>query len=642
MKTHHKNSFGIWSGAVGLVLLLIIIGAVVATFGNLRLRHDFTEDRLYTLSPGSRAILGKLENEVTLKFYFNRSSAATPMFIKSYARQVEDLLKEYQLAGKGRLAVEIYDPEPDSDEEEWAQRYGVQAQQTGMFTPPMYFGLVAVSGDREEVLAALAPQTESTLEYDITRLITRVASADKPIVGVLSTLPVMGAPEMPPGMSMPRRESPQPWFFIRELKRDFEVRTVAPDVAEIDPAITTLLVIHPKELGPSTLYAIDQFVMRGGRLIACVDPLSLADMESQSQAQMGMFGMGGQGPSTLGPLFSAWGIGFDSGKVVADPKSRTRLGGAEGGIEESPVFLTLKPGNLNAGDLLTAQLDRIMLPFAGALTDATDDDVTFEPLLTSSDVAALVDSMTAQFGSAALRGQMHPDGMKHVMAARLGGLFKSAYPEGPPSASSDDSDDETPDSPPAENHRTICDAPNAMLVIADADFLMNRVSVREMEVLPGFNAMQPLNDNLALIANTVERLSGSTDLIAIRSRGRSTRPFTKVDELEYRAAEAWRAEEEKLNAELQNTRRQLAELQGRKDGSQKFILSPEQEEAIERFRRREIEVRSQLKNVRRNLRKDVERLGVRIKAINIAAMPLLVIVLGIGKWLLSRRVVRVA
>lgn len=634
MNANRKSFPKIGTGTAGLLLLLAIVGAVVVILGNLRLRHDFTADKLYTLSAGSKAVLAKLPNDVTLKFYFNRSSEAVPMFIKSYARQVEDLLKEYELAGRGRLTLEVYDPKPDSDDEEWAQRYGIQGQPTGMFSPPLYFGLVAVSGEREETLPALTPQSEATLEYDLTRLISRVATAVKPVIGVLSALPVMGEPNLPPQMMM-QREQPKPWFAIQELQRDFDVRSVPTDSGAIDAGITTLVVVHPKNLTPKTLFAIDQFVMRGGRLIACVDPLSLADLESSAQNPMAMYGMGGgQGPSTLEPLFAAWGVGFDTAKLVADMRAITRLGGNAGQVEESPIFLSLGRDNMNRSDLLTAQLDQIMLPFAGSLTDATDDDIAFEPLIVSSDAACKVDAMGAQFGVQAIRSQLKPDGLKHVLAARLSGKFKSAYPDGPPRDEAADGSNEVA---VADSHLTACAEPNAMLIVGDSDFLLDRVSVRQIEVMFGFQSLQPINDNLALLANAVEKLSGGADLISIRSRGRGSRPFAKVDELEYRAMMAWQAEEKKLNDELQSTQQQLAELQKQKSGSQKLLLSKEQEDAIRRFREQEISVKAQLKQVRKNLRQDIERLGAWVKAVNIAGVPLLVALLGVFAGVARRR-----
>lgn len=633
-KSNPLAKFG--TGAAGLLLLLAIIGAVVVTFGNLRLRHDFTADKLYTLSAGSRAVLGKLQNDVTLKLYFTRSSPAVPMFVKSYARQVEDLLKEYEIASAGRLVLEIHDPKADSDEEEWAQRYGVQAQPTGVMTPPLYFGIVAVSGDREATLPGLSPQSEATLEYDLTRLIARVATTVKPVIGVMSDLPVMGQPPMmSPGM---RPTPPQPWYVIQELQRDFDVRVVAKDVAAIEPGITTLLVIHPKAFGPKALYAIDQFVMRGGRLIACVDPLSLVEMESQSQNQMAMMGMSGPASSTLGPLFTAWGVGFEPDKLLADMRAVTRLGGG-GRVDESPVFLTLGGANLSKTDLLTAQLDQVMMPFAGVLSDATGDDIDFEPLISSSDAACRVDAQMALYGTEALRSQLKPDGIRHVIAARLSGTFKSAYPDGAPKedAAADGADAEPKPAEPAPGHLAACAEPNAMLVIADSDFLADRFAVREVEVMFGFKNLQAINDNLALVANAVDKLSGSADLITIRSRGASHRPFTKVDELEFKAMTAWRAEEEKLVAELQSTQQQLAELQSQKQGSQKFILSKEQEEAVRRFQQKQVDVKARLKQVRRNLNSEIEKLGIRVKVLNIIGIPLLVILFGVMHGIRHRR-----
>ena len=569
-KTSTFSAFG--SGAAGLLLLLVIIGAVVVTLGNLRLRRDFTADKLYTLSDGSRRLLAGLPEDVTLKFFFNRSSPAVPMFVKSYARQVEDLLKEYEIAAQGRIVVETYDPKSDSDEEEWAQRYGIQPQPTGMMTPPLYFGIVAVSGEREETLPALTPQGEATLEYDLSRLVSRAATAVRPVIGVLSDLPVMGAPPMQPMM---RQAAPQPWYAIQELQRDFEVRTVSRDAAAIEPGITTLLVIHPKNLPPRTLYAIDQFVMRGGRLVACVDPLSLADLKSQQQNQMAMMGMGGQTSSTLGPLFKAWGIGFEPGKLLADNRAITRVGN-NGRVEESPVFL-------------------------------------------------------------ALRGQLKPDGLRHVIAARLSGPFKSAYPEGAPAADPVPEEGSAAPVAPAGEHLAACAEPNTMLVIADCDFLSDDVAVRQVEMMFGFRTLQAQGDNLAFLANAVEKLSGSAELAAIRSRGTSQRPFTRVDELEYQAANTWRQKEESLNAELQQTQQQLNELQSQKQGSQKFILSKDQEEAIRRFQQKQADVKRQLKQVRRNLTRDIERLGVRVKVLNIAGIPLLVTLFGIARGVLGRR-----
>ncbi len=620
------------TGVLGLVLLLVALGAVNLIVANLRLRRDFTQEKLYTLSKGSRTVLSKLDRDVVLKLYFSRSSAEVPMFIKTYARQVEDLLKEYERAGGGRVTVEVYDPKPDSDVEEWAQRYGIEAQPAGMFGPPLYFGLVAV-GANEEVLPALSPRTEATLEYEVTRLVTRALSSAKPVIGVLSSLPVLGPAEPPMGMP-PQRRPAEGWAAFRELKRDYDLRQVPLETEAIPPEITTLVVVHPKNLNDKALYAIDQFVLRGGRLIALVDPFSRAEMMAQGDNQMAMFGMGGgQGPSTLGRLFDAWGVGFDTQKLVADMQAVTRLGGG-GRVEESPIVLTLSPKNMSPDALLTSQLEQVLLPYAGELVDKTGDDIDFQALISSSDAACAVDAMGAQFGLQAIRAQLKPDSLKHVLAARLSGKFRSAFPDGPPTGENADTNAVPPE---AGGHLAQGTEPTTILVIADADFLADDVCLRSVNVGFGMQASEPINDNLALFANAIEQISGNQDLIAIRSRGRFSRPFGRVDALEYKAMAAWQSQEEQLNAALEETRRQIADLQQQKKGSQKFILSKEQEEAVTRFHAREIEIKKQLREVRKSLRKDIDTLGVWVKVANIALMPLVVVIFGVGHAVSRRR-----
>jgi ABC-type uncharacterized transport system involved in gliding motility auxiliary subunit len=619
----------IGSGAAGLILLLFILGAVNLILSNLRVRKDLTQEKLFTLSKGTRQVLGQLDRNVTLKFYFSASLPDAPMFIKSYGRQVEDLLREYQLAGKGRITLEVYDPKPDSDAEESAQRYGIEGQPIGMFTPPLYFGVVAKSGEQEQSLPALSPRDEASLEYELTRLITRVAWPKKPVIGVLSgNLNVLGnaMPMMMPGQ--PRGS--QPWVAFREMKRDYDVKAVDSEIEAVDSAITTLIVVHPKNLSDKTLFAIDQFVLRGGKLIVCVDPFSVADMESSGAPNM-MMGMGGnQGPSSLGKLFDAWGIGFNTAKLVADLKAVTRLGGS-GRVEESPVFLSLGAQNVAKDDLLAGQLGQIMFPFAGEIVDQTAGALQFTPIIQSSDAACLVDAAGAQFGMAAIRAQLKPDKMRHVLAARLKGTFKTAFPNGKPAGA----EGEPGDTNSVPNR--LVSGESTVLIFGDTDFLFDRFCVQQSEGFFGVPSVQPINDNITLLGNAVEQTAGREELILIRSRGRSNRPFEVVNELEYKAMVEWQQQEEQLQQSLEATRKQLADLQQQKPGSQKFILSDEQQKAVERFRQQEIETSRQLKNVRKSLNKDIESLGVRVKAANIVLVPLLLIVFGVGRHMLRNR-----
>lgn len=610
------------TGALGLACLLVIIGAIYVIVSNLRIRADLTAEKLYTLSKGSRELLSKLPKDVTLKFYFSRSSAEMPMMLKTYADQVCDLLKEYQIAGGGRLVLEEFDPKPDSDSEEWAQRYGVEPQQTSMLGQPVYFGLAAVSGDTQQVIAGFNPRTEAMLEYDITRLITRVAWPEKPVIGVMSSLSVLGQPANPMMMMQGRRPpADQGWMVFQELRKDYTVREVEMETDAIAPDITTLVVLHPKTLSEKTLFALDQFVLRGGRLVALVDPFSIADFAANQQQNPMMMQMGGgqAGPSTLGKLFTTWGITFDTTKIVADLSASTKLNGGNGRVEDNPAFLSLTPANTTKDDLLTAQLSQIMLPFSGSFTFAENKDLTFTPLLRSStDSACLVDQMNAQFGMGAMRTQLKPDGVQRILAARLQGKFQTAFPDGLVEEGSTNA--------PLKG---LTSGNGNVILFADADFINDQFCVQVMQSLFG-NVAQPINDNMTLFGNTVEQLAGRQELIGVRSRGNFNRPFTKVDRLEAAAMKKWQAEEETLQQRLQETQQRLSELQQQKKGAERMILSRDQQAEIERFRKTQADTRKQLKNVRKSLNHDIEQLGMTLKIVNIALVPLLVI--GLGIW----------
>lgn len=629
--TSSKGLLKIGTGAVGILIVLTMLIAINVIVGTLRARIDLTEEKLYTLSPGSKEILRALDRPVTLKYYFSRSSADAPIFLKDYATQVESLLKEYEVAAKGNLILEVYDPKPDSDEEEWARRYGIEEQQTSMLGPPIYFGIVATAGssDGEEAIPALSPRKESSLEYDITRLITQVGTASKPVLGLMSSLPVMGGPAPNPMAMMgmpPQQPSAKAWLAFGELERDYEVREIAPSGEAIDDDVDTLILVHPKELADTTLYAIDQFVLRGGRLLAFVDPFSIADAEANPPPNP-MMGMPPQGQSSdLPPLFDAWGVAYDPAKVLADTRAITRLGGRGGRPEESAVVLSLGPQNLDREELLTAQLEQVLLPLSGAFADETSAGLTFTPLLQSSEASSLVDAATAQYGMQAYRSQLTPSGTRKCMAVRLSGTFKTAFPDGKPTAADAEQETSTDLTGPAVH---LSEGKGTVLLFADADFLLDRFSVQSFQVFGGFQTFQPINDNLALFANAVEQMAGSEALIAIRSRGTGHRPFTYVDKIEMDAARQWRNKEEELNTSLQETRRKIAALESEKQGNQQLFLSPAQKEEIDAFRKEEYRVKQELNDVRKNLNKDIEHLGSWIKVLNIAVIPVLVILFGL-------------
>ena len=616
-------------GVVALALIAAVIASANLILSNLPLRIDLTGEKLYTLSSGSKAVLGKLEEDVTLKFYFSASSAEMPMAIKTYATQVKNLLKEYELAGGGRVVLESYDPKPDSDAEEWAQRYGVEPQNVNPFGQPVYFGLVAVCGDREETLAAVSPRSESTLEYDITRLVTRVAWPERPVVGLMTSLKgVLG--QQPNQMMMMQGMRPQPgWAAFTELQKDYDLREISAEAESIDDDVKALVVLHPKNLSEKTLFAIDQFVIRGGRLIACVDPMSVMDLMSSRQQQnpMMMQQPGGDGPSTLGKLFDAWGLGFDTAKMTCDLAAATKLNAGNGRAEENPAFLSLDKENMSATDLVVANLTQVMFPFAGSLTWSKTEGLEFEPLITTSaDHACLVPRESAQFGMGAMMRDLRPDGVKRTLAARISGTFKTAFPKGP---------DYVEGSTNAAA-KVVASGKGAVVVFGDSDFLADQFCVQVMNSIFGQIA-QPINDNLVLFSNIIEQYAGREELIGVRSRGKSNRPFVKVDELEAKAMAKWQAKQMAFEEELQATRSRLMALQKEKTGNDRMILSREQQEEITKLRKAQADTSRQLKNVRKELTSGIDSLGVLLKTINILALPLIIVAFGIFRGIRRRR-----
>ena len=623
-KTVTDGRRGASKGALGLVALAAVVVAADVILASLPLRADFTAERFYTLSRGSKAVLAKLDADVTLKYYVSSSAADMPAQLKTYAARVQNLLREYERASGGRLVLEAYDPKPDSDAEEWAQRYGVEPQTVNPLGSPVYFGVVAVCGDNEQTLPVLSPRTEATLEYDVTRLVTRVAWPERPVVGVLTSLAdVLGGQANPMMMQMGQRPSAG-WAAFGELAKDYDVRSVAAEATEIDADVKALVVVHPKELSDKTLYAIDQFVLRGGKLVACVDPFSVKDMVASRQKQNPMMmQMGGQdGPSTLGRLFDAWGVKFDTSKVVGDLEAATKLSNGQGGVEDNPAFLSLGPANMDKGDLLVSGLTQVMFPFAGAFSfEKKEGDLVFTPVVTTSkDYSCVVDRMTMQFGTDAK--EMVPDGRQRVLAARLSGTFKTAFPKGP-----DGTNDVS--KALAEGHGTV-------LLFGDSDFLADDFCVRMMKT-PFGSIPQLLNDNLTLFSNVIEQFAGREELIGVRSRGTTDRPFTVVNELEAKAMQKWQRKAADFEAELQMTQQRLAALQKQKSGDERYILSAEQQDEIVRLRKAQADTRRQLKNVRKELTGEIDSLGLFLKTVNIGLMPALVVLLGLVRGLARKR-----
>src|SRR5712692_8636978 len=628
MRKKTENLLYSGGGLVAAFVILILANLVLSAA---RGRIDLTQGKLFTLSEGTRAVLSKLESPVKIRLYFTQGDAGAPLPIKAYGRRVEDLLAEFRQAGGGKVLVEKLDPQPDSDAEDSATLEGVEAQVTPT-GEKFYLGAAVSTLDQKLALPALTPDREPLLEYDLTRAIARATATSKPVVGVMSALPVFG---MPPSQ-FTGGQPVEPQVFVGELRRDYTVKRVSLDPDRIDDDIKVLLVIHPRGIGDRAQYALDQFVLRGGKLIAFLDPNAYFDQLGQ------MGGMGGGGtPSSLDKLLKAWGLAFDSGKVVLDMRYLTGAG-----ARTLPTLLSLNDNAFDPHDIATARLGSLLMPFAGAFTGKPVEGLSETVLMKSSAYSQLVDSFaaTAQ-GEAAVRG-FKPSGTDYPLAIRLTGKFKTAFPEGRPRPEDkgDKNVAKAPEKKPARASEARPEAAqlkesageNAVVLVGDSDFINDGAAVQIQEVF-GQRIVIPRNGNIAFAQALVDQFAGDPALIKLRSRASAARPFTVIRDMEARAQQAYLGKIKELEDNLGQTQEKLNALQKGRGQGAGAILSAEQQTELENFRRKAAETRLALKEVRRELRAVSEALQFWTKVANIALMPILVALAGIVLAVLRRR-----
>jgi ABC-type uncharacterized transport system involved in gliding motility auxiliary subunit len=606
---------------IGIVALALIFIAFNLIAAQARQRIDLTAEKAYTLSPGTRAILGKLDTPVQIRFYCTKNAPAMPVVLTTYAQRVEDLLGEYRQASKGRIEVQRLNPEPDSDAEDSARLDGVEGQQlrTG---ERIYLGLSVGMLDQKQAIPFLTPDRERLLEYDISRAIARVMTSEKPVVGVMSPLPVMGQMN-PMAMQSGQRGQP-PWAFISELMRDFNVRQVEITADKIPDDIKVLVVIHPKAISDTAQYALDQFVLRGGKLVAFVDPLCALD---RSQPQTGM--MPSPSSSSLDKLFKTWGLTFETAKVVADMEHVAQLQGGP-----NPAVLALNETAINRDDVVTANADNLLMAFSGAFSGTPADGLTQTVLIKSSKHSELVEAMLASMAAGQIASNFNASGTEYSLAIRLTGKFKSAFPDGKPKPANPS--EQKPDEKPAESALRESAQSSTVVLIGDADMIQDPVAVREIQTI-GQRLIMPLNSNLSFAQGVVEQIAGDNNLIAARSRASRERPFTVVQKLQADAEANYRSKIKELENSLAETQRNLNELQKSKEGGQRFILSPEQQQELVSFRKKEADAKIQLKQMRKKLRSEIDALENRIKWFDIAGMPAAVILAGFGLAAMKRK-----
>jgi len=611
---------------------LVLVNYVTSAFAG---RLDLTAEGIFTLSPGTRSLLKKVEEPVNLQFYFSRSSRNLPVRFKNYATRVEELLRQYARAAGGKVKLTVIDPKPDSKEEEAATKSGVTGQPLGDGTS-IYFGLVAQQADLEKAIAFFSPQRESFLEYDVSQLLYTVQQFNKPKLGLLTALPLRA-----PAFAMPGMPQQPGQVVAEEWARTYEIVEVQPTATELPAGLEALAVIQPQNLPEKLLFAIDQFVLAGKPVFVAVDPSSRAS-RNQSR-QMSMMGQQPNVSSDLPRLLAAWGVTFNPQNVVGDLDLASTVQ-TQQGTSSFPTWLTLRRENLNRQFVPASDVKAMILADAGSFTVAKTEGIDATTVIETSTRSGDVNAFLLQFGEQAdLSRQVKPDGKKKTLAVLLHGNFKTAFPGGAPkepakpkSDKSDPSENpkpETPNPKPESTALAVSAKPGTVFLIADTDWLFDDYSLDPRYRRAGI--LVPINDNLTFATNVLDYLGGSNDLISIRGKGTALRPFEVFRKMEVAAQAQYQERLETLETRLQDVQRRLSDLlKGQKDTAV-LVATPQMQAEIDQFRAEEVKMRSERREIRHALREGIERLQNWLIVFNLLTVPACVIVDGV--WFFSRR-----
>lgn len=666
--------------AIGALAVIVVAGNMLVS--SLGLGHktlDLTSEKIHSLSDGTKAIVGELPANVTIRYYATRSTDYMPEDLKLHMRRVDDLLAEYRNLSKGRIRIENLDPEPDTDAEDAANLDGISGQQIN--NENLYFGLAITCLDRTATIPFLDPNDETMLEYEISRRIAEVSAARKPVVGVMSALPITGSAPMMPG-----QRPQEPWIIYSQLKQSYEVQDLTMTPGEIDPdKINVVLLLHPAGITPEAEFALDQYLLKGGTVIACVDPFSVtAQMTSGGNPMMGQ--AGAPTSSSLPTLFKSWGIEMSETQVVGDGRFQTTMQGGRPGLA---VLTIPQEGMPQEDSIVTRDLTSVTLFLAGGITKSGGAGVSIDTLVRASTEAGLVDSDPASRLDPSLATTFRPDGKNHDLVVHLKGNFKTAFPDGDPAAATQETEEQEGETPateapateapatetpateapatetpateapateapateapateapateapatetPAPTHLTTAQKEGNVFIISDVDAFYDNFCYQAQR-LGNMQLVQPINGNSSLLFNLIDQAASSTHLIGSRSRAATSRPFTVFREMEADANQRVGAKIAEFEEKAEEAQQRLGELQSQKSAGNELYLTPEQEQEIRKLRSQEVDARKAIRELQKDLRRDKDRIAANIILWNIVAVPALVLIAA-GIFLFIRR-----
>lgn len=651
-------------GALVLAALLTLSANLIFSDLAKNAKADLTAEHLYTISDGTKRVLERIDEPISVRLYYTRKlGEAAPLFGKYFAR-VKALLEQYRDISGGKVQLTVLEPEPFSDAEDRAVSSGLRGIRLNQDGESGYFGLVASNTtDNEASIEFFAPDRERFLEYDLTKLIFGLANPKKRVIGLIAGIPVNGGAMNP---MQPMRQPAPAWTVMDQIRDFFEVRQLEQTITEIPGDIDVLMLAQPNGLSKEAVYAIDQYVLRGGRVLAFIDPVSESTPPTN---QMGMPMPAMPPAGDILDLLKAWGVAIDTEKIVGDPSMarRVQFGGGPGGrpvVTDYLAWLQVDTPHINQADPLAAGIERLNLASAGSITKVEGATTNVQPILQTSAGAGEMGAMSLRVmpDPLALTREFKSGGKPLMLAARITGEAKTAYPDGRPKPAETAKPDEKPgDKPadaaakePAAKESTAGTAkaaevtkgeqvvphfksgPVNVILIADSDLLHDQFWVTIQELM-GQRLAIPQAHNAAFVISALENLSGGEALATLRGRGVNDRPFERVADIRREAERRYREKEQALNAKLKDLQGKLQQMETRSGEGGQILLSDKDRQTIEGFRNEMVEVRRELRSVQAELRRDIDRLDGWLKFFNIAAVPLLIGFGGIAVGLSRRR-----
>ena len=608
-------------------------------FGEIGGRADLTADRTFTLSPGSKRIVAKLDETVTLELFVSRSDVKLRPYLESYSRRVETLLREYVAASGGKVRLVVTDPRPDTKEEQRAQRQNIAPMRASQGNA--YLGLTAQLADTVRAMPMLDPSRERFLEFDLSKLVASVARLERPKLALISSLPISNA--LPQGGEQSAGPADA---LLAELGQSFEVVTLNTTDKGLPKDVTVVALVHAHHIDPQLAYAVDQHLMKGGAVFAAVDPLSRMQKFSQGNMPFMMAPMAMTAASDPA-LLRAWGINVEMDAVTADAATSVAIRGQRGDAVQYPAAFAAGPASFAPDSPLVSDLREMAFMEAGAiaLISGAEARLKLEPLVTQSGAGmGAVPTAAANAGpfeKVALA--FKADGKARVVAATVSGNFTSAYPKGAPAPAAEEparpgEPPKAPVAPPAGPHLAASQKPGRLIIVADSDFMMDPFTVRQRQV-GGQVATEPVNDNFGFVVSALETLGGSDELVGLRSKGTSLPPFKRVQEIERVAQVRYQAKLDEIERRLEEANAKIAELSRQSGGvtAKGLVITPEMQREIEKFQVEADKLSEERRIIRRGLSEDVNSLGRRLQVLNLLAGPALALLFGLGYALVRRR-----